>query len=118
MSTTITYTGGSITPTLVDGFASERASQNVVHVILGRADPDVSLRVPVLRTGTLRMMFSSGAAAEAAEVAHALLRTFTLTSTDEPVVNMNYVVAGAVTLELDDETRALWTLEVEYQEVP
>lgn len=118
MSTIITHSGGVITPAVVNGFESERPARSIVHTILGREDPDVTMRPAGLRKGTLTLVFATGAAGKAAENAMVLPRVFTLTDPDVPEVNMPFVVAdGGVTLRLDLDTQEVWTLEVPYSEV-
>lgn len=108
----------TVTPVLVTGYVSQRETQSVVHRIIGRADPDVSLRPAALRTGTLELLFDSEADAEAAELAHAGSAVWTLTDTDRSTVGMIYVVAdGSITRTLDDETRDYWLVAVPFVEV-
>jgi hypothetical protein len=132
----------TFTPTLVDGYAGERTPQTIVHPILNRADPDITIRPAALRTGTLRMLFSEvgsggglvldedGYIVEApmiaydAEVvslecsdAHAAGGVFSLVSSERGTIEMSYVATGSISRTLDDESRAMWMLEIGYQEV-
>lgn len=121
MSTVITYTGGSITPDMVLSFQSSREAGNIVHPILGRANPDVTFRPAMLRTGTLQLGFyASTAEADslAAEEAHALGVVFTLASTDRSSIEMSYVVSGGVVRSLVVPSgQGAWTLDIDFQEV-
>jgi hypothetical protein len=119
MSTVITYSGGSITPDMVLSYQSAREAGNIVHPILGRANPDVTFRPAMLRTGRLELGFYSATAEDdslAAEQAHALGVIFTVASTDRSSIEMSYVVSGAVVRTLTEQ-RTAWTLEVDFQEV-
>jgi hypothetical protein len=114
-----TITDGTtvITPELVLGYETTQASRNIVHEVLGRPDPDVTLAPAGTRSGTLSLFFLTEADAEAARVLHTAASTFTLTDADRPAMGMVYVTAGAITVTLDDQTRERWTVAVEYREV-
>ena len=115
--TTITHDATTITPLTVDGYDTVRASRNIIHAIIGRPDPDVTLQPANLRTGTLRLVFATATAAFAAANLHALAGRFVLADTDIPQANMTYVLAGSIESILDDETRTAWIVTVDYQEV-
>lgn len=116
--TTITHSAGVITPRLVIGWETSRPVRTIVHSVLGRTDPDITLRGVGLRAGTLRLLFSTGAEATAAGAVFATPQTLTLTDTDVPAIGMAFVVAGGdLAAQLDPETRRLWTLAVPFQEV-
>ncbi|WP_067200121.1 hypothetical protein [Microbacterium sp. XT11] len=118
MSTIITYTGGTITPAVVEGFEASRPARTIVHTILGRPDPDITFRPAGLQRGTLTLVFPNGAQARAAEAALVVPRVFTLTDIDVPEVAMQFVVAdGDVTTRLDLETQQAWIVQVPFQEV-
>lgn len=119
MADTITDGTTTITPHLIDGYRSERAAGNIIHQAADNpAEVDVTLRPAGLRTGTLRLLFLTLTEALAAEAVHAAAGELQLGSTDHPGLNMSYVANGAITVELDDETRNLWLVEVDFQEVP
>lgn len=111
----IAHLDGIIEPTAVDGYSSSRRSNNVVHIIPGSPNPDVTLRPASLRTGTLRMVFADEDAAKAAEDAHSSGAAFTLTADERPTLAMHYVVSGDVTRELG--TAGQWVVQVGYQEI-
>lgn len=117
MSTTISDGDTTLHPTVVDGWEASREGQNIVHPILGRANPDVTIRPAMLRNGTLRLVFPLEADAAEAVDLHGDASTLTLASTDRDYLDMTYVVAGRVRLILDDTTRDVWVVEVDYQEV-
>lgn len=118
MATTITYTGGTITPTQVDGYRAARTPGNIVHDVPNKSNPDVSLRAAGLRRGEFLLVFSNQADAVAAFAALTVPRVFALASTDLPLIAMSFVVHGTdVVLELDRDTRKVMTVTVPYQEV-
>lgn len=145
MTTIITADDGTaIYPTIVDGFESSRESQNLVRTILGREAPSVALRPATLRRGTLTLVFGTedgeselvvidgivqslttpsqdGESASAqAEALHAAGRKFTISDTDRASIAMTYVVqqGGRISRSLDPETREVWLLTIDFQEVP
>lgn len=117
MTTTITRGTTTVTPTLVLGYKSIRRAKNLIHVIIGRPDPDVTLKPAGLRTGKLELFCLDLAAALAVEALHAGEGVCELEDTDLPALNMLYVASGEIELELDPETRARWVVRVDYQEV-
>lgn len=118
MSATITSGSITITPTLVLSYESQRTSASRGHELLG-GGVAVTMRPASLRTGTLELFFVDEATAYAAELAHRDSAVFTLDEPERPTAAMSYVVApgGRITRTLDDESRAVWTVSVDYQEV-
>lgn len=118
MTTTITRTSDSATtvPTLVLGYATTREGRNVIHDLIG-GDIAVTLVPPRPRAGTLRLFYLTEAEAYAALQLHAEATTFSLVTDDLVHIDMTYVLAGNVGVQLDDETRVQWVTEVDYQEV-
>lgn len=117
MATTFTDGTTILYPTVVDGWDASRRARNIIHDVLGRADPDVTLRPAGLRSGKLRLVFADEADAMQASNMHAQAATFQLVSTDRDHINMTYVATDEVRLTLDDATRDAWVVEVGYQEV-
>lgn len=118
MSTVIQHATGAITPEVVDGYEASIEARSRVHTILGRRDPDITLRPAGLREGTLSLVFASRAAAWGAVAALRTPQVLTLTDADVPEVGMSFVVAGgSLQPRLDPDTRAVWTLAVPFQEV-
>lgn len=118
MATVITHTAGTITPEQVNGFEAAREARTIVHNIIGRADPDITLRPVGLRTGTLTLVFATGAAAKSAEAALAFPQVLALSDPDVPEVAMSFVVAGGdLAPKLDLDTQTVWLLDVPFQEV-
>lgn len=118
MSTQITYAGGVITPAVVNGFETTRLARSIVHVILGRPDPDITIRPTGLRKGELTLIFATGAEAAAAEATLSIPQRFTLSDADVPEVSMSFVVAaGEIGVSLDLETQTVWQVVVPFQEI-
>lgn len=126
MSEYVTNGVDTFTPTLIDGYESERASATIVHQILNRSAPDVTVRPAGMRTGTLRMVFADSTSdggglgepdSKACEDAHAAGGVFNLISSDRSSIVMSYVPHGRIRRALDDVTRDVWILEVEFHEV-
>lgn len=119
MSATFSDGITTVTPIQVNGYQTARASRNVVHSIIGRADPDVSIQPAGLRRGTLELLFGNVVDAAACSDLHAESAIFTYTDTDVPLVSMRYVLQdGAdLTTELDSDAGISWVVKVPYQEV-
>lgn len=122
MTDTITIGATIITPTVVLGFESARPGGTLTHPILGRSNPDVTLRPAGMRAGTLQLGFagaSSEADSLAAETAHASGVVAVFASTDRATVGMSYVVpaSGRITRTLEDTTRNAWVVSVDFEEV-
>lgn len=120
MSTIITHSTGVITPEVVNGFESSRDIRTIVHTILGRPDPDITLRPAGLQSGTLTLVFSTGAAAISAETALLFPQVLVLSDPDVPQVGMSFVVGPegqASTRSLDLDTRKVWLVDLPFQEV-
>ncbi|GAB6856475.1 hypothetical protein [Microbacterium xylanilyticum] len=118
MATTITAGASVITPLLVEGFEAARSGGAIVHTILGRANPDVTLRPAGTRTGALELLFADEAKANQAWSALAVAGVFTLAS-DERAIGMTFVIPEGerIGLKLDDTTRNHWHVTVPYREV-
>lgn len=115
MSTFITHGATTITPTVVSSYEVEQEGGNLVHTIPGRSEPDVTLRPAGLRTGTLTLTFASATAANAARLLHVTGGVFTLTSPEQAVVNMSYVLSGKLGTVLGSAGE--WTITVDFHEV-
>lgn len=115
--TTLSDGTTSLVPMLVLGYTTTREPRTVVHAVIGRPDPDVTLRPAALRNGTLRILCADVAAAQAMVDLHAQGLPLTLSEDDLPSLDMAYVVDGPITSSLDDETRVRWVVEVGYREV-
>lgn len=69
MAQTITRGATVLTPALIVPGRLTRPGRSVVHAILGDPEPDVTLRAPGLRTGDIRTLWATPAAALAAVAA-------------------------------------------------
>lgn len=116
--TTITHSTGIITPTIVDGYRAKSTGRSIVHRIIGRPDPDVSYRPASLRSGQLTCVFAHEATAHAAAAAFAIPQPLTLNDPDV-AIGMTFVVpdGGLIEVELDDATRGVWLVRVDFEEV-
>lgn len=117
MATTITTGTTTITPTIITGWDANQDSRNVIHTIIGRPSPDVTLKPAALRSGTLEMVFETAEEAEEARQLHMDAAVFTLTSTSQTTINMTYVVAGTISSVLEDVSRRIWLISVDFQEI-
>lgn len=119
MATTITRStdGTVVTPTLVLGeWASEDEPGTLVHPVLGREYPDVTLRPAQASTGTMRLFFMDFAAADAARRFHRAPAVFRAV-TDIPWLPAAYVPNGPLRRAQQSENMLRWVLEVPFQEV-
>lgn len=117
--TTITRTSDAATvvPTLVlSNWSSDDEPQTLVHPILGREFPDVTLRPAMARTGTLRLFFWDYAAADAARKFHHAAAVFR-TVTDMAWLPRAYVPNGPIRCTQQAENAARWVLEIPFQEL-
>jgi hypothetical protein len=105
------------TPVLVDGFESTSTTNNIIHRL---ANGGVSpyFRPHGLRTGTMRLNYGTDeAAARDAELMFANGDVFLVEDVDRPTIEMTVMVSGAITRTLDDETRDVWIVTVDYEEL-
>lgn len=117
MATTITTGTTVITPEIITGWDTSQTSRNVIHEIIGRQDPDVTLQPAATRTGTLEMVFTSASAAETARNAFVNGTTFLIESDLTWLDGLTVVMNGTITATLEDVTRQLWTISADFQEV-
>jgi hypothetical protein len=117
-STNIISSGDiDLVPLVINGYESSRQSGNLVHPIMGRANPDITFRPAMLRTGTLRLVFLDETASKQAEDEHAIARVWQVITPDRLTVEMSYVTNGSIVRTLDDATRDAWIVSIDYQEV-
>ena len=107
----------SASPKDITGYASTREARNIAHVIIGQSEPAVTFKPAGLRTGTLQLLVDTLADALAVEAVYTATGIVTLTDTDLPLLNMQHVATGNLTVALDDATHAFWTVAVDYTEV-
>jgi hypothetical protein len=107
----------TIAPTLANmNYAADREARSVVHPIIGRPFPDVTLRPAGSRTGTLHLMFATEAAAAAAAEALALPRVWAQLSPEQPSTAMRFVVQGTISAAQVPGFKS-WTVDAGFVEV-
>ncbi len=113
---TITRGGAIVTPALVLGWDLTQENRNIVHEVIGRGFPDVTLQPAASRSGDLELFFLTAAEAESARALHAAPGALTL---DAPEVGaaFTYVVSGPLRVSLDMRGGQRWTLTVPFREV-
>ncbi|GAB6857872.1 hypothetical protein [Microbacterium xylanilyticum] len=118
MATTILAGATIITPRLVEGYEASREGGTIVHKILGRTSPDITLRPAGTRTGTLTLLFTDETAANNAWAAVCANGVLQLVS-DERTIGMTFVVPEGqqIGFALDDATRNHWHVTVPFQEI-
>ncbi|MCR2785439.1 MULTISPECIES: hypothetical protein [unclassified Microbacterium] len=120
MATVLTTGASVIAPTIVLNISSSREAQNLVHPIIGRAQPDITLRTAGVRTGQLELGFeglTSEADSATAESLLAGAAVWTIVSDERSTLEFSFVVTGSVTRDLDSDSRDAWVVKIDYQEV-
>lgn len=102
--------------TVLSQYVVDRWGRNVIHDLIGGGIA-VALVPANPRRAQLRYLFDEQAAANDCLTLHAGVTAFTLTEPGDEYVSMAYVVAGAITLELDPDTLTAWIVTVDVQEV-
>lgn len=115
--TTISSGTLTFTPELVTAWEVSQESRNVIHPIIGRTDPDVTLKPASSRTGTLEMLFTTASAAESARGILANSAVFTVSDSETWLNGFDFVMSGNISTALEDETRNLWIITAEFTEV-
>lgn len=117
MSTISDGAGGTVTPILILGWSDERAASNLIHDLIGVPAPDVSLHPARTRSGEISLLLDDYATAVPAVEILSAPAVFTLEHSELPGASMTFVVAGAIGLELDQETLIRVVLRVPFREV-
>ena len=118
MATTITTAAGQTTePVLVLSYETVRNVPTLTHTIIGRGDPDVTLKPAGLRSGTLQLLYATEAEATAAMLVLTVLGTLVLADDDVASVGMTFVVTGDLYSREDEQTHRAWVVSVPYAEV-
>jgi len=117
MTSTITLGLQQVVPDLVVDVQTSVDVPTIVHRIIGRTDPDVTLQPAQLRSGTLQLLMTDGLTAATAVAVLSTPGVATLTDTDVPAVNMAFVVTGQLDSQMDTQDMRRWTVTVPYQEV-
>lgn len=120
MTTTLTATvfgdPYTSTPLLVLGLQSTFTGQNIFHTTLA-GGMDVTYIPAALRSGTLDFLYATEDEAATCAGMHVYGAVIQMTDDDRQLATFAYVVNGSVTVTLDDETRELWKVSVDFQEV-
>lgn len=116
--TTLTHSTGSLM-VFVNGYEATREARTIVHPILNRSEPDITLRPAGLRTGTLTLLIAEQADAVSAFGILSVPQVFTITDPDTPAIDMSFVTpeGGTIGIALDPETQDAWILTVPFAEV-
>ena len=117
MTTTITDGTTVLTPEIITGWEASQESGNVIHAIIGKADPDVTLKPAGTRAGTLELLFLNVTDAETARAMLTQPLPFIIESTDAWLNNIHIVANGSISSVLEDTTRSMWTISFDYQEI-
>lgn len=105
-----------IDPDGISEYESVQDAGSIVHTVPGSAEPDISLRVAGLRTGSLRLSFSSSLPWERARVLFSGVETFLIIAPEVEAVEMAFVVVGQIRAR--QVSTGQWTLDVGFQEIP
>jgi len=106
----------TVTPILIEGYTAERATRNITHQILGSNERAVSLRPAEFRTGSIKALFETQAAAILLEQLLAAAQLLTYADSVLPATNMTFI-SGNFKTEIDDSTLAVWWVEFDFVEV-
>jgi len=115
-----TDTLSTSSPVEVYGYEAARQSQNVIHPILGKPDPDVTLRPASLRRGTLDLLFTDSWFSS--QCLRMLSKPASFWFLDENTGDFDhfrfrFVIDGEVREVLDDSTRKVWLIRVPFQQI-
>lgn len=113
-TTTITRTSdsASTTPEEILGYSARLDGRSIAEQMIDGTTV-ITLMEPDLRTGTLRLPYSTEAAAAAALNLHRARDTFVITDSETGLVDMTYVVWG---LDVSFEGTH-WIVAVQYREI-
>lgn len=118
MTTTVSAGSLSFSPDLITGWSSEQESRNIIHAIIGRPTPDVTLKPAPARTGMIEMFFAVGAESFLARSILATGAVFTIISDETPWLDgLTFVLIGTLSATLNPESRTSWMLSTGFQEV-
>lgn len=107
----------SFTPEMITTWGVSQDSRNVVHTIIGRTDPDITLKPSATRTGTLEMLFTSASSAETARGILANGTVFTISDSETWLNGFDFVMSGSISTSLEDSTRNVWIITADFAEV-
>jgi hypothetical protein len=114
MPAVLTSGSTTLTPRTLSDYSSENAGGSIVHAILGRREPDVTLRPVGLRTGSMTLDFATEALANTAHGALTIAAVWTLQHSERATVNMRFIVRRITrTVEADGR----WFFTVGWEEI-
>lgn len=119
---TTTISNGTTTVTLVTlgTLDVEQDAGNLGHTIIGAAALATTLRPAGLRKGTYEAVLGQNAAlAQSLQTMLTATGTFTLADTTVTALGMTFILApgGTAHLSLDDDTRSVWSVTFDFQEI-
>lgn len=116
---TISISDGFTTtnPIMVVGYNFAQSSRSIVHDVPGRTDSPVTIFGADSRTGTLELLYSTTAAADAARELLGLPSTFTFADTEQTDLAFSFVVVGDISMEQRSASRRTWVVSVGFREV-
>lgn len=114
MGATLTSGSTTIAPIAFSDYTSEQEGGSIRHEILGRTNPDVTLRPAGLRTGSFTLDFASETASSSARTALTAAAAWTLTHTERTSVNMRFI-PRRISRPVDAGGR--WVVTVSYEEI-
>lgn len=120
MTSTITVldgSGDSTEPVAVSGIGMSASSANVVHELIEPGSIAVTLGGDLPRSGTLTMIYTDDAEADAARVLLGRPATFALQTDERPVTDLTFVRVGDMSAAVHDTVSSLWVLTVGVQEI-
>lgn len=117
MSIQILNNETTIEPVMLLEYEAEVASHNIIHSIIGKGDPDVSLADDSTKIGTLHLFFDTKADAWNAFNALRDVSVWTLNDTDHPEIDMDFTRRDRMKIRLDMVSRRRWIVEMDYQEI-
>lgn len=104
-------------PQEITAWETEQQSRNVVHTIIGRTDPDVTIKPASSRSGTLELLFLTAADANTARGILTNGASFTISESTAWLNGLTFVMSGSITAVLEDTTRNLWTISADFTEI-
>ena len=119
MSTTIKGVTTTTVHTLLLmlGYEATRRGRNVIHELADSNAPAVVLRTAGLRSGTIKALCATSAAALALETDLKTAQKLEFATTDLTGINMTFVLLNELTVELEDDTRKLFIVTFDFQEI-
>lgn len=120
---TISNGTGSVAPAIIEGWDATRGSRNVIHRVIDRSAPDVTLRPAAPANGTLSLFFETYDEGVQAVALHAGAAVMTLAPTgDDPAFGMVYVVDEGQGVNLSPAVNTAhestpWVVRVPYQAI-